>query len=79
MVKRFWLSGRPGIYFSVVEEGDLAAGDRIESVAQCPESITVADVLRLYSGDEKSVDLLGRALRSPLFGGWKRELQERNA
>ncbi len=77
MVKRFWLSGRPGIYFSVVEEGELAAGDAIESVAQWPEAITVADVLRLYRGDEKSVDLLGRALRSPLFGGWKRELQER--
>ncbi len=27
MVKRFWASDRPGIYFSVVEEGDVAAGD----------------------------------------------------
>ena len=77
MVKKFWLSGRPGIYFSVLEEGQLEAGDPIESVARCAESVTVADVLRLYRGEEKSVDLLRRALRSPLFGGWKRELQER--
>src|SRR3954465_6152027 len=26
MVKRFWDSERPGIYFSVVDEGDLGAG-----------------------------------------------------
>jgi MOSC domain-containing protein YiiM len=77
MVKRFWLSGRSGIYFSVIEEGDVAAGDSIESMGQYPEAITIADVLRLYRGDEKSVELLDRALRSPLFGGWKRELQER--
>jgi MOSC domain-containing protein YiiM len=77
MVRRFWLSGRPGIYFSVLEEGQLEAGDPIESVARCAESVTVADVLRIYRGDEKSADLLRRALRSPLFGNWKRELQER--
>src|SRR5262249_14723509 len=32
MVKRFWHSGRSGIYFSVIEEGDVAAGDPIELV-----------------------------------------------
>ncbi len=77
MVKKFWQSGRSGIYFSVVEEGDLAAGDLIEQTARGPEAISVADVVRLYRGDEKSSDLLERALRAPLFGGWKKELQER--
>jgi MOSC domain-containing protein YiiM len=79
MVKRFWLSGRSGIYFSVIEEGELAAGDPIESIARPPESISIADVVKLYRGDEKSGELLNRALRSPLSGGWKRELQERQA
>jgi MOSC domain-containing protein YiiM len=77
MVKKFWYSNRPGIYFSVVEEGDVAAGDLIESIAHDPEGISVADVLRLYRGDEKSPELLERALRAPLFGGWKEELLER--
>jgi MOSC domain-containing protein YiiM len=77
MVKKFWQSGRPGIYFSVVEEGDVAAGDLIESVARGPERISVADVISLYRGDEKSPELLERALRAPLFGGWKEELLER--
>src|SRR5712692_6598330 len=29
MVKMFWTSGRSGIYFSVVDEGDIGAGDAI--------------------------------------------------
>jgi MOSC domain-containing protein YiiM len=77
MVKRFWRSGRSGIYFSVIEEGELAAGDAIESVARVPESISVADVIKLYRGDETRSELLNRAMRSPLSGRWKRELQER--
>jgi MOSC domain-containing protein YiiM len=77
MVKRFWQSGRPGIYFSVVEEGDVAAGDQIERIAEGPERITVADVVRLYSGEDTSSELLARALRAPLPGEWKEELRER--
>lgn len=77
MVKRFWQSGRSGIYFAVVEEGDVAAGDPIERIAGGPEEISVADVVRLYRGDEKSTDLLDRALRAPLSGSWKEELRER--
>ncbi len=76
MVKRFWLSGRSGFYFSVVEEGDVAAGDAIELAAAGPEEISVADVVRLYRGDEQSPELLERALRAPLFGSWKHDLRE---
>jgi MOSC domain-containing protein YiiM len=79
MVKRFWQSGRPGIYFSVVEEGDVAAGDPIERIAEGPEQITVADVVRLYIGEDTSAELLARALRAPLPGGWKEELRERGS
>lgn len=76
MVKRFWQSGRSGIYFSIVEEGDLAAGDAIERIARGPEQLTVADVVRLYRGDEKSPELLDRALRAPLSGSWKEDIRE---
>jgi MOSC domain-containing protein YiiM len=77
MVKLFWNSGRPGVYFSIVEGGDLAAGDTIERVLKGRESVSVADVVRLYRGDETDPELLARALRSPLSGGWKEELRER--
>jgi MOSC domain-containing protein YiiM len=77
MVNRFWLSGRSGIYFSVVEEGELGAGDTIERVGSGPEPITVADVVRLFMGQEKDPDKLRMAMRSPLHGGWKQELDAR--
>jgi MOSC domain-containing protein YiiM len=77
MVKKFWQSGRSGIYFSVVEEGDVAAGDLIERTARGAEAVSVADVVKLYRGDEKDPELLERALRAPLSGGWKKQLQER--
>jgi MOSC domain-containing protein YiiM len=77
MVKRFWLAHRPGIYFSVIEEGDLAAGDLITKTGEGPEPITVGDVVRVYAGDDRDPDHLQRALRAPLHGGWKDELRER--
>jgi len=77
MVKRFWQSGRSGIYFSVIQEGDVAAGDPVERVARGAEEISVANVVRLYRGDESSEELLGRALRAPLWGSWKREIRDR--
>ena len=77
MVKRFWSSERPGIYFSVVEEGNLAAGDAIEKVATVPDGISVADVVALYKGTKQNPELMARALAAPLFGGWKQGLRER--
>ncbi len=77
MVKRFWLSGRSGIYFSIVEEGDIAAGDPMEFLGGEPERISIADVVALYRGTKIDAELRDKALRAPLFGSWKRELRER--
>ena len=77
IVKLFWRSGRSGIYFSVIEEGSVAAGDAVERTFAAKDGISVADVGRLYRGDEKSAILRERALRAPLFGGWKDKLRER--
>ncbi|MFL6417592.1 MAG: MOSC domain-containing protein [Bryobacteraceae bacterium] len=77
MVKKFWQNERPGIYFSVVEEGEVRRGDAIEKVESDPQEVSVAEVVGLYKGTEWSSDLLGRALRAPLFGSWKRDIQSR--
>src|SRR5581483_7245917 len=77
MVKRFWLSDRPGIYFSIVTEGELGAGDAIEKVGEQADGISVADVAALYRGTKNDPALLERALRAPRFGGWKARLMER--
>lgn len=77
MVKRFWLSIRPGIYFSIVKEGELGKGDAIEKIAEGPEHVSVADVVRLVIGGEWNSDLRARALRSPLHGSWKSDIESR--
>lgn len=77
MVKKFWQSGRSGIYFSVVEEGEIGAGDTIEHVSSDKEKVTVADVVRLYKGETSDPDLFSRVLQSPLHGSWKKDLRER--
>jgi MOSC domain-containing protein YiiM len=48
MVKKFQLSGRSGFYFSVVEEGDVAAGDRVEIVERSEFVVTVAECVQIY-------------------------------
>lgn len=78
MVRRFWASRRPGIYFSIVEEGELTAGDAIERVGENADGVSVADVVALYVGSKNDPELLDRALRAPLSGSWKAELLERS-
>lgn len=77
MVKRFWLSGRPGIYFSVVEEGELAAGDEIVPVSRAANGITVAELVKLYRDPAPDAARIHAALESPLAGSWKTELRGR--
>ncbi|MBV9761110.1 MAG: MOSC domain-containing protein [Acidobacteriaceae bacterium] len=77
MVKRFWASGRSGIYFSIVEEGEFESGDLIEPIGADPCAVTIADVIRLYKRETDDPDLFSRAMNAPLFGSWKREIRER--
>jgi MOSC domain-containing protein YiiM len=78
MVKRFLHSGRTGFYFAVLEEGDVAAGDPIDLVAQDGNRITVSDVVRLYTEDGADRDLLRRAAElSALPDSWREYFRER--
>jgi MOSC domain-containing protein YiiM len=65
MVKRFRDAGRPGIYFAVAEEGELAASDPIELVKADEHGLTVGDLFRLLLDEREDVDELRRALRVP--------------
>ena len=77
MIKRFLRSGRSGFYFAVVQEGELAADDRLEIVSRDPHGVTVEDVA-LTESDSVDQRLLKRIIAVPaLPEGWKRYLRSR--
>jgi MOSC domain-containing protein YiiM len=78
MVKRFLRSRRTGFYLAVIREGDVAAGDAVDLVAQDDHHITVADVVGLYAADAANQDLLRRASELPaLPESWRQYFRER--
>jgi MOSC domain-containing protein YiiM/ferredoxin-NADP reductase len=63
---------RPGFYFRVIEEGEVAAGDEIVRVMRGPESMTIAEVNALLYKPGHPANRLERALRIPaLSSGWR--------
>ena len=78
MIKRFIASNTSGFYFSVVEEGEVAAGDPVEIVHRDPERVSVADINHLYYGTSRSSELLQRAVNlEALPASWRDYLRER--
>lgn len=64
MVKRFLNSRLSGIYFSVLQEGEIGAGDAIELIKRDEHNVTVADIVRIYVR-EANDDLVRRAIQVP--------------
>lgn len=79
MIKRFIQSHTSGFYFSVIEEGQLAAGSSIELVHRDPAAISVADIARLYYNHARGEsDLLQRAIHlDALPASWRDYFRER--
>ena len=68
--------GRPGFYFRVLEEGEVAAGDEIVKVAAGPERMTVFEINALLYMPGHPRSQLERALRIPaLSTGWRASFQ----
>jgi ferredoxin-NADP reductase/MOSC domain-containing protein YiiM len=67
---------RPGFYFRVLKEGDVAAGDEIAKVVAGPEALTVAEIDALLYLPGRDRNGLERALRIPaLSAGWRSSLE----
>jgi MOSC domain-containing protein YiiM len=62
IVKRFLQSQRSGLYFGVMQEGTVQAGDRFELLSTDSQRLTVADVTRLYTTDKGNAELLAKAV-----------------
>jgi len=78
IIKRFLVSERTGFYLSVLQEGEVGAGDEFELLKRNTSDVRVVDVVRLYSSDKRDLDLLRRAIASEsLPNNWREHFRER--
>jgi MOSC domain-containing protein YiiM len=78
MVKSFLKAGKPGIYFAIVQEGEIGPGDPIERLAEDAARITVSEMFHLVLDRDASPDALRRLLGVPsLAAVWRQELEQR--
>ena len=79
IIRRFLASGRPGIYFSVLKEGEVQTGDKIGIIKKDKNKVTVKDIVRLYvnSDDTGNIETMRRATKiSALPEGWRQGFQQ---
>ena len=62
IIKRFVQNGRCGFYFSVIDEGEVAAGNEITLIERELQTLSVADVNRLYTSAAPDREKLKRAI-----------------
>ena len=81
MVKRFLESKKTGFYLAVVREGDMGAGDEIETISREPVAVPVSEITRLYVAKryaESDAASVRRALQvEALPESWKEYFRER--
>jgi MOSC domain-containing protein YiiM len=78
MIVRFMQSGRCGIYFSVVQEGEVGAGDKFELLGREDPTLTVAEVNQLYTWKSPDPVTLERSLHvTALPDSWRDHFRAR--
>ena len=77
IIKRFLESGLTGIYFKVLQEGEVGVGDEIKLIEKDDNKVTVRDIVRLYTIDEKDMQTMERAIKvKDLPDGWRYHFME---
>ncbi|MGB6385758.1 MAG: MOSC domain-containing protein [Terriglobales bacterium] len=78
IIERFVHSGRCGFYFSVVEEGEVGAGDEFEFLGREELTLTVAEVNELYTAKSPDREILQRSLQVTVLPlSWRDRFQAR--
>ena len=78
MLERFLLSGRSGFYFSVEQEGSVAAEDDFQLLMRNQDGITISEMNRLFVREKYNQDLLRKAIRTAaLPDDWREYFAER--
>ena len=77
VLKKFLASGRSGIYFKVLKEGEVGAGDSIVRIKNDTNRIGIGDIVRLYASDREDIKTMRRDVKvEALPEGWKHYFYE---
>ena len=80
IIEHFLKSGRCGFYFSVIEEGEVGAGDAFALLGREESTLTIAEVNRLYSAKSPDRETLQRSLHvKTLTESWRERFRARLA
>ena len=78
IIRKFLQSRRTGFYFSVLKEGEVKAGDRIELISRNGNGIAISDITRLYAFEKDDLVTLRRAAKlEALSESWRGYFQKR--
>ena len=64
ILEKFVNSQRPGIYYRVLEEGELGAGDSIKLLYRDKNNVTVNDIVSLYINDHNNGENMSKMERA---------------
>jgi MOSC domain-containing protein YiiM len=80
IIEEFLHSGYCGFYFSVIEEGEVGAGDEFQFLGGETPTLTVLDAFRLYLPDSANIELLQRGTQvHALPESWRARFQAKLA
>jgi len=69
MIKRFRAARKPGIFFQVIEEGEIASEDAIELLDRVDSDFTIADMVALHTDESRDLDAVRSLLEKPFLPG----------
>jgi MOSC domain-containing protein YiiM len=62
LVKKFWESDRPGIYFKVLKEGKIKAGDQFKRIKESSSGITILEAYQILRKELKQKEKIDNLL-----------------
>jgi MOSC domain-containing protein YiiM len=80
VIRKFMTSGRPGIYFKVLTEGEIKIDDKIKLIKRDKNNVTVKDIVTLYitRNNTDNNETMRRATKiRDLPEGWRSEFQQK--
>jgi MOSC domain-containing protein YiiM len=80
VIRRFMTSGRPGIYFKILKEGEVKTGDKIKNIKRDKNNVTVKDIVSLYISKNHIdiIEMMRRAIKiRDLPEGWRYEFEQK--